>query len=86
MATMYGAAYKAGHDRVVAFLADRDTETVVPACPDWTAADVVRSSREQRFWPRNPEPPAFSEEFAAICQDGLTRPTDEADNDFEPGA
>ena len=53
---------------------------------DETAADVVRSIREQRFWPRNPEPPAFSEEFAAICQDGLTRPTDEADNDFEPGA
>lgn len=39
---MYGFAYKAGHERVVAFLADRDTDTIVPACPEWTAADVVR--------------------------------------------
>jgi uncharacterized protein (TIGR03083 family) len=42
MASMYGVAYQTGHDRIVGFLADRDTETVVPACPDWTAADVVR--------------------------------------------
>ena len=42
MTSMYGFAYKAGHDRVVAFLADKDTDTIVPACPDWSAADVVR--------------------------------------------
>jgi uncharacterized protein (TIGR03083 family) len=42
MTSMYGFAYGAGHDRVVAFLADKDTEKIVPACPDWSAADVVR--------------------------------------------
>lgn len=42
MGTVFGFAYRAGHDRIVEFLSDKDTEAVVPACPDWTAADVVR--------------------------------------------
>ncbi len=42
MGTMFGFAYRAGHERVIEFLSDKDTETVVPACPEWTAADVVR--------------------------------------------
>lgn len=39
---VFAAAYRAGHERIVAFLDGRDTDTVVPACPAWTAADVVR--------------------------------------------
>jgi RecB family exonuclease len=34
-----------------------------------TAGDVVRRVRRQEFWPPASEPPAFSEDFAAICQD-----------------
>jgi len=47
---------------------------------DWTDADleeadetarrVVRDIRAGRFWPPASPPPAFCEEFAAICQDG----------------
>ena len=33
------------------------------------AEDVVRSVRAQRFWPPASPPPAFSEQFAAICRD-----------------
>lgn len=36
---------------------------------DRTAADVVRRVRAEVFWPPASPPPAFSEEFAAICQD-----------------
>ena len=36
---------------------------------DETAAQVVRAVREERFFPPSLEPPAFSEDFAAICQD-----------------
>ncbi len=48
---------------------------------DWTAADlaeadrtaerVVRDIRAEVFWPPADAPPDFSEEFAAICQDGV---------------
>jgi RecB family exonuclease len=34
------------------------------------ARDVVRGIRAETFWPPTDPPPAFSEEFAAICQDG----------------
>jgi hypothetical protein len=33
------------------------------------AEDVVRSVRAERFWPPASPPPAFSEQFAAICRD-----------------
>lgn len=36
------AAYMAAHQRIVEFIADKDTDKLVPASPDWTAADVVR--------------------------------------------
>lgn len=39
---MFGAAYKAGQQRVTAFVADRDPDVVVPACPDWSVTDVIR--------------------------------------------
>lgn len=39
---MFGAAYKAGQIRVADFVADRDPDRVVPACPDWSVTDVVR--------------------------------------------
>jgi len=39
---MFGAAYKAGHERVIVFVADKDADQIVPACPDWTVTDVVR--------------------------------------------
>ena len=37
---------------------------------DETARQVVRDIRNGRFWPPADTPPAFSEPFAAICQDG----------------
>ncbi|MDZ7619655.1 MAG: PD-(D/E)XK nuclease family protein, partial [Patescibacteria group bacterium] len=40
------------------------------ASADATAAAVIRNVRAQRFWPPASPPPAFSEELAAICQDG----------------
>ncbi len=36
---------------------------------DEVARDVLRKIRENYFWPPNPIPPKFSEEFASICQD-----------------
>lgn len=39
------------------------------ASADEVAADVVRGIRENRFWPPAYPPPAFSDEFASICQD-----------------
>ncbi len=38
---------------------------------DDAARDVVRRIRNGVFWPKAAEPPAFSDDFAAICQDGL---------------
>jgi hypothetical protein len=37
---------------------------------DETAREVVRRIWGNRFSPRTVPPPAFFEEFAAICQDG----------------
>jgi ATP-dependent helicase/DNAse subunit B len=37
---------------------------------DETARDVVRKIRDGLFWPPAAQPPAFNEDFAAICQDG----------------
>ena len=37
---------------------------------DRAASDVIRRVRVEEFWPPASPPPAFSEEFAAICQDG----------------
>jgi hypothetical protein len=38
---------------------------------DATACDVIRKVRDQQFWPPTDPPPAYSEEFAAICMDGV---------------
>jgi hypothetical protein len=38
-----------------------------------TAQDVVRRIRRQEFWPPAAEPPPFSDDFAAICQDRITK-------------
>jgi hypothetical protein len=37
---------------------------------DETAREVVRRIRDGIFWPPAAQPPAFSDDFAAICQDG----------------
>ena len=37
---------------------------------DAAAADVIRGVRAQNFWPPTTPPPPFSEDLAAICQDG----------------
>jgi CRISPR/Cas system-associated exonuclease Cas4 (RecB family) len=37
---------------------------------DHAAEGVVRQVRREVFWPPTSPPPAFSEDFAAICQDG----------------
>lgn len=39
------------------------------AAADAVAAQVVRGIRAEKFWPPEDEPPTFSEDFAAICQD-----------------
>lgn len=36
---------------------------------DNAAIDVIRKIRSGIFWPPNPRPPLYSEDFAAICQD-----------------
>jgi hypothetical protein len=36
---------------------------------DHVAIDVIRKIRGGIFWPPNPKPPIYSEDFAAICQD-----------------
>ena len=38
---------------------------------DATACDVVRKVRDQQFWPPTDPPPAYSDELAAICMDGV---------------
>ena len=38
---------------------------------DEVARNVLRKIRENCFWPPNPNPPKFSEEFASICQDNV---------------
>lgn len=38
---------------------------------DEIARDVVRRIRREEFWPPASQPPAFSEDFAAICQDAV---------------
>lgn len=38
---------------------------------DETAREVVRQVRQQQFWPPKEPPPAFSEELASICLDGV---------------
>jgi RecB family exonuclease len=57
----------------------KDLSRVGPLMAQWTeedlcdadraAEEVVRRVRAEVFWPPATEPPAFSEEFAAICQD-----------------
>jgi hypothetical protein len=38
------------------------------------ARDVIRKIRQSVFWPPNPQPPIYSEEFASICQDHVFEP------------
>lgn len=38
---------------------------------DHTARDIVRNVRQQKFWPPTEPPPAYSEDFAGICMDGV---------------
>ena len=38
---------------------------------DETARSVARKVRDQRFWPPAAPPPPYSEQFAAICLDGV---------------
>ena len=40
------------------------------AAADRTAAEVIRGVRAENFWPPKVPPPAFAEDFSAICQDG----------------
>ncbi|MDY0166195.1 MAG: PD-(D/E)XK nuclease family protein [Thermoguttaceae bacterium] len=58
----------------------KDTNAVGILPAEWTdadlaeadaaAADVIRGVRAGVFWPPTSPPPAFSEDLAAICQDG----------------
>ncbi|HEY5312471.1 MAG TPA: PD-(D/E)XK nuclease family protein, partial [Pirellulales bacterium] len=40
------------------------------ATAEAAAAQVIRAIRDEVFWPPVSPPPAFCEDFAAICQDG----------------
>jgi len=39
---MYAESYQRAHGRVVALMDGKDPDVMVPACPDWSAGDVVR--------------------------------------------
>ncbi len=39
------------------------------AAADEKAREVIRNLRAGVFWPPNPDPPAYEDEFTAICQD-----------------
>ncbi len=39
---MYAESYRSAKGRVVELMAGKDSDVIVPACPDWTASDVVR--------------------------------------------
>lgn len=41
---------------------------------DEFAREVIRGLRNETFWPPTDPPPAFSEELAPICQDGVYKP------------
>ncbi len=66
--------------RVGYIVLPKDTTRIGPLFAPWTekefceadrvAEEVVRRIRNADFWPPTLPPPAFSEEFAAICQDG----------------
>lgn len=69
-----------GSIRVGYIVLPKDTTKIGPLFATWTEGDfseadrvaenVVRRIRSGEFWPPALPPPAFSEEFAAICQDG----------------
>lgn len=54
---------------VGALLADWTDADLAEA--DRTAQEVVRGIRSEVFWPPTEPPPDFTEDFAAICQDGV---------------
>ncbi len=70
----------AGPVKLGYILLPKDTAKIGAAMAEWTdddlasadatAAEVVRNVRAERFWPPASPPPAFSEDLAAICQDG----------------
>lgn len=70
-----------GPVRLGYILLPKATDQVEFRLAEWTADDlreadekacaVVRDIRAERFWPPTDPPPAFSEEFAPICQDGV---------------
>jgi uncharacterized protein (TIGR03083 family) len=39
---MYAESYQRAHDRIVALIAGKDPDVVVPATPEWTAGDIIR--------------------------------------------
>lgn len=39
---MLGDVYRANHGRIVGLIDGRDPSVTVPACPDWSAADLIR--------------------------------------------
>jgi ATP-dependent helicase/nuclease subunit B len=53
-------------DVVMADWSDEDLDRA-----DELAFEIVRSVRQEIFWPPADPPPDFSEDFAAICQDGV---------------
>ena len=69
-----------GPMRVGYVVLPKDVSQTGPLLADWNEADfqsawevaqyVVRQVRAENFGPKKEPPPAFSEEFAAICQDG----------------
>lgn len=70
----------AGPVKLGYILLPKDTAKIGAAMAEWTdddlasadatAAAVVRNVRAERFWPPASPPPLFSEDLAAICQDG----------------
>ncbi|MHB8897241.1 MAG: PD-(D/E)XK nuclease family protein [Thermoguttaceae bacterium] len=77
---MVSEADGGGSLRVGYIVLPKDTTRIGPLLAPWgeaelaeagrVAQEVVRKIRSAKFWPPTLPPPAFSEEFAAICQDG----------------
>ncbi|MFM7115385.1 MAG: hypothetical protein ACKO0N_02000, partial [Planctomycetota bacterium] len=41
------------------------------ASADKLTSEIVNKIQQKVFWPPSPEPPPFSEQYAAICQDSV---------------
>lgn len=67
---------------IVGFVLLHETDSEIRFCPaesllsmqesaDDKFREIVRGLRAANFWPPNPDPPQYSDDYAAICQDNV---------------